>query len=422
MSEKNQTTNEISPSLNSAPASNNGGVKRLGNGLIISIILISLLSGLLAGAAGTYLVAKNIGLTGKVSSQTSKNIVVNEDSAIVDVVKKASPAVVSIIVSADVSQNQNSAFSNPFFFDPFSQNRPQTPSNSNTPNFQQIAAGSGFFISSDGLILTNKHVTSAAQNAKFSVVTSDGKQYDANVVAQDPINDIALIKIKISNAPTLNFADSNSIEIGQRVIAIGNSLGQYTNTVTTGVVSGIGRNITAGDEQTSEQLEGVIQTDAAINPGNSGGPLLDVGGDVIGMNTAIDQQGQLVGFAIPSDDVQKDLASYQKLGKIVKPFLGVEYIQLNAQIKQQYNLATDNGAWVTNQPNNDGTPAVVPGSAADKAGIKENDIITALNGKKLDQNTTLAGLIKDFDPGQTMDLQVLRNGKTIDLKVTLGQK
>ena len=430
MDNDNLKKNEESANLNSVPknASQNdspkpvGNTKKLGSGVITSIVIISVLAGLVSGAVGSLLVQKDLH---QVSATNANQTVINEDSAIIDVVKNASPAVVSIIVSKDLNQIQNGpSANNPFFFDPFfqfnqpNQNQPTTP---NTPNIQQVAAGSGFFISSDGLIMTNKHVVSDAA-AQYTVITSDGKSYDATVVSQDPINDLALVKIKISNAPHLDFADSNAIQIGQRVIAIGNSLGQYSNTVTTGVVSGIGRNITAGGEDTSEQLEGVIQTDAAINPGNSGGPLLDIDGKVIGINTAIDQQGQLVGFAIPSLDVQKDIQSYQKVGKITKPFLGIRYVVLDQSVARQYKLKVENGAWVTSQGDQSGTSPIVQGSAADKAGIKDGDIITVVNGTQLDQNTTLAQLIKNFNPGDIITLTVLRADKTINLKVTLGQK
>jgi serine protease Do len=389
--------------------------KKIGSGLISSIVIISLLAGLVSGAFGSYLVIKSYQQTGAGIKQT----VIQEDSAIVDVVQKASPAVVSIIVSKNLSQLQTDPSTNPFFFDPFFQMR-QQPQSSNPQTLQQVAAGSGFFVSTDGLIMTNKHVVSDA-SAKYTVLTNDGNSYDATVVAQDPINDLALVRIKISNAPKLDFADSGKIQIGQRVIAIGNSLGQYSNTVTTGIVSGIGRNVTAGDAGSSEQLEGVIQTDAAINPGNSGGPLLDISGNVIGVNTAIDQQGQLVGFAIPSNDANKDIDSYGKFGKIIKPFMGVRYILIDPAVKSEFGLKADNGAWVTSQ-GADGVPAVVAGGAADKAGIKEGDIIISLNNTKIDQNTSLAELIRNYNPGDSVIMQVLRGGKTLTLKAVLGQK
>ncbi len=390
--------------------------KKLGTNLVLSILLVSILTGALAGFVSGLYVARNYRA---VPTNTSKSAEIKEDSAIIDVVHKASPAVVSIIISKNLNAIQSNS-DNPFFFDPFFQLGRQ-PQNS-APNYQQTGAGSGFFISSDGLIMTNKHVVSDEQ-AKYTVITNDGKSYDAQVLARDPNNDLALVKISINNAPTLNFADSSKVEIGQRVIAIGNSLGQYSNTVTSGIISGIGRNITANGEGTSEQLEGVFQTDAAINPGNSGGPLLNIFGDVIGVNTAVDQQGQLVGFAIPSLDAKKDVESFQKLDRIAKPFLGIRYVLITPAIKDQNNLPTDNGAYITagQDENGNAQPAVVPGSPADKAGLKEGDIIVALNGDKIDKNTTLAILLKNYNPGDRITLQVLRGGKQLNVPVVLAE-
>lgn len=380
-------------------------------------IAAMLIVGLLAGGASGYQAAKyEVSHQQRTSYTNLSNQPIAEDSAIIDVVKNSSPAVVSIIISKNLNLYQND-FNNPFLLDPFGTNN----NNSNaTPNYQVTGAGSGFFVTADGLILTNKHVVQDSQ-AKYTVLTNDGNKYDAEVVAQDPVNDLALVKVNISNAPTVKFADSSKIEIGQRVVAIGNSLGQYRNTVTSGIVSGIGRNITAGDLDTAEQLEGVIQTDAAINPGNSGGPLLNIFGDVIGVNTAVDQQGQLVGFAIPSNDARNDIDSYIKNKKITKPFLGVRYVLLTPAIKDEQKLPLDYGAWITSKGGQNSDPAVVSGSAADKAGIKDGDIIVAVNDQKIDQNTSLSALLKNYNAGDTVNLEVYRDGKTIKLPVQLGE-
>ncbi|MDB4939999.1 MAG: hypothetical protein JWO40_424 [Candidatus Doudnabacteria bacterium] len=396
--------------------------RKLGLGLVVSIVLISILAGAAAGLAGGVYVAKNLK-----STSASVNTVA-EDSAVIDVVRKQSPAVVSIIISKNLTQYQQEQdpFSSPFLFDPFYQNKnqPQSNSQNNSANqqYQQTGAGSGFFISADGMILTNKHVVEDTE-AKYTVLTQDGKSYDAKVLAVDPVNDLALVKVDIKNAPTLSFADSSKIEIGQRVIAIGNSLGQYSNTVTTGIVSGIGRNITAGGAGLSEQLEGVIQTDAAINPGNSGGPLLNISGQVIGVNTAIDQQGQLVGFAIPANDAKKTIDSYKQFGKIIKPLLGVRYIPITQALKDQNNLASDHGVWVVSGVDSNGvnSPAVLPGSAADQAGIKEHDIIVSVDAKPIDANNSLAGMIKNHNPQDKINLSIIRDNKSINITVTLGE-
>lgn len=399
---------------------NENPAKKLGTGLIVSIVLISLLSGTFAGLGAGWYAARNHAALNLSNQRPTE---VSEDSAVIDVVKAASPAVVSIIISKDLNQQQqNSFFNSPFFFDPFFQNQQQQTPQNTTPNFQQTGAGSGFLISPDGLILTNKHVVGDT-SAKYTVITSDGQEHEAKVLSVDPVNDLALVKIDVHGAPILKFADSSRIQIGQKVIAIGNSLGQYSNTVTSGIVSGIGRNITAGGEGSSEQLEGVIQTDAAINPGNSGGPLLNIFGEVIGVNTAIDQQGQLVGFAIPANDAQKAVQSYNKYGKIVRPFLGIRYVLITPAIKEQNKLSSDSGAWVTSGPDASGNnnPGVIPGSAADKAGVKDGDIILSINGDKIDQNNSLASIVRNYNPGDIVDLLILRNGKQQHIKVTLDE-
>jgi serine protease Do len=353
--------------------------------------------------------------SGQVQS-TIQHGVYKEDSAIIEAVKQASPAVVSIVISEDINklQSPNNGFS-PFFGFP-------TPPRSTTPNIQEVGAGSGFFVTKDGLVLTNKHVASIEQ-ASYSVVTTDGKSYPAQVVARDPVDDIAILKIDIQNAPILPLADSNQTQIGQQVVAIGNSLGEYQNTVTHGIVSGIGRTITAGggaQGQGAEQLEGVIQTDAAINPGNSGGPLLNLAGQVIGINTAVDQQGQLVGFALPSNLAGSALASYQKSGKISRPFLGVRYVIVTPALAESKKLARDYGALII-AGSSGGSAAVVAGSPAEKAGLLENDIILEVNGNKINVNNTLARQLQQYNSGDNITLKIYRNGSEKTINVALGE-
>ena len=391
---------------------------------IIFSLVLAVLFGSMGGVAATIYASKFPAFqkyihpndpAPQTQPQIRQSIILNEESATTEVVKKTSPAVVSIVVSKDLSKIPGygrNPFENDFFF-PFYQQPQQTPSE---PNIQQVGAGTGFFISSDGLILTNKHVVSDEQ-ASYTVITSDGASLDAKVLARDPVNDLAIVKVEIKNAPKLELADSANLQIGQRVIAIGNSLGQYQNTVTTGVISGIGRSITAGGSGSSEQLEGVIQTDAAINPGNSGGPLLDVTGQVIGINTAIDRQGQLVGFAIPANDVAKAVASFQKKGKITRPVLGIRYVLITPSLAKQENLPKDYGALIVRGQD----AAVVPGSPADKAGLKENDIILQVNDTKIDSKNSLTKILKNFNAADIIFLTVYRDGKELKLAVTLGE-
>ncbi len=430
------------PILNPNPENQKKSVGKTVKMLILAVIL-SLIFGSLGGGLATLLVLRSPKAQKLLNGiPLNQNVTLNEDSSTVNVVKQDGPAVVSIIISQDLSElpgyGMNPDSQDPFFNYFFNNGQsPQDNGNSSGGNsssgngsssdngntssgLQEVGAGSGFFISADGLILTNKHVVSDT-TASYTVITSDGKKYDAKVLAQDPTNDLALVKISIQNAPFLKLADSSQLQVGEHVIAIGNSLGQYQNTVTSGIISGIGRSITAGDDTgSSEDLSGVIQTDAAINPGNSGGPLLNIEGQVVGINTAIDQQGQLVGFAIPANEIARALASYQKNGKITSAFLGVRYIIITDDIATQQNLPRNYGALIVRGQNITDF-AVLPGSPADKAGLMENDIILEVNGTKIDENNTLASLIANYNPGDTVTMRVYHKGNEEDVKVVLGE-
>lgn len=380
----------------------------------LATILISLVVGGLAGG----LVSAGILNTGSPSTTTDtrQTLSVQEDSASVDVVKLASPAVVSIVISKDYSkiygdQAPASPFDN-FFGFPFTQQVPQGK--------QEIGGGSGFIVSADGMIVTNKHVVDDDQ-ADYTVVMNDGQKYDAKVVAKDPTNDVAVLKIEAKDLPTLSLADSNDVQIGQSVIAIGNALGQYRNTVTKGIISGKSRTITAGDGNgQSETLEDVFQTDAAINPGNSGGPLLDLSGKVVAINTAVNAQGQLIGFAIPANVVKRDLDSVKTSGKITRAFLGVRYVLVTKAMAEQDKLPVDHGALIKSGSSN--AAAVVAGSPADKAGIVENDIIVSVNGTDITVDHSLAGLLNQFNPGDTITVRLYHQGTAKDVKVTLEER
>ncbi len=382
--------------------------------IIVFSIILSLIFGGIGGTLGSLFFLRSSSgkklLPELFGAALNQKVTLNEDSATIDVVKKARPAVVSIIISQDLSKIPGYGIDP--FFDYFYGNGGDSD---NSPNIQEVGAGSGFFVSDDGLILTNKHVVSTS-NASYTVLTQDGTKYDAKVAAVDPVNDLAIVKIDIKDAPYLNLSDSSKIQVGQHVIAIGNSLGQYQNSVTTGIISGIGRSITAG----SENLSGVIQTDAAINPGNSGGPLLDFTGQVVGINTAIDQEGQLVGFAIPANEGAKSLASFKKNGKITSAFLGVRFITLNADIAKQNKLPKDFGALIVNGKSMTDF-AVLPGSPADKAGLMENDIILEVNGKQVNEDNLLPTLLSAYNPGDVVTLKVYHKGSEKDIKVTLGE-
>ena len=340
-----------------------------------------------------------------------------EETATIRVVEKVSPSVVSIIISKDLSKIYNFTGPDIFLFpDFFEFGFPEFEAPSGK---QEVGGGTGFIISEDGLILTNKHVVSD-EEAEYTVILNDGKKFGAKVLARDSINDIAVVKIEAKGLPPVSLGDSDKIKIGQTVIAIGNVLSQYKNTVTKGVISGVGRRIVAGGERGREVIEQAIQTDAAINPGNSGGPLINLSGEVIGINTAIDVEGQLIGFAIPVNLAKPVIESVKKYGKIIRPFLGIRYILLNPKIAKANNLPVDYGALIVRGERREDL-AVIPGSPADKAGIVENDIILELNGEKIKEGKSLAYLISKYSPGDEIELKILHRGEEKIIKVKLGQ-
>ena len=330
--------------------------------------------------------------------------VVTEESVTIDVVKNVGPSVVTVEEISVPSQSQ------PLNIGPFQifglpqQNQTQQP--------QSI--GSGFVVTSDGIIATNKHVV-ADVGAKYQVVTSNNKTYDVQRVYRDPLNDIALIKVDVNQNPGLTLkpvilGDSSHLQVGQFVIAIGNALGEFNNTVTTGVISGLGRAITAGDQFQGyiENLNDVIQTDAAINPGNSGGPLVNSAGQVIAINTAVSQNGQNIGFALPISILKSSIDNFNQTGQFNRPYLGVSYNTISQNVALLNNVAQ--GAFVQE---------VVSGSPADKAGLKQGDIITKFNGQPVNAQNELSTLIAKNKVGDNISLTVWRDGKTVDLNATL---
>ena len=288
--------------------------------LILSVIISGIIGGLAGYVAGTGFGA----LQGtSILSGNQKVIQVEEESAVVGAVEKVSPAVVSIIITKDVPNRDRSVNPLDDFLRQFFGETPQSQDQQGQQETQkqEIGGGTGFLVSSDGYIVTNKHVV-ADVTADYMVFLNDGKSYPAKVLARDPLNDIAIIKIEGNNFPTLELGDSSNLKAGQKVIAIGNALGEFRNTVSTGVVSGLSRSIVAsGTGFGSEQLFDVIQTDASINPGNSGGPLLNIAGQAIGMNTAIVLSAQNIGFAIPINEVRSAIESVQEQGRIIRPSL-----------------------------------------------------------------------------------------------------
>jgi serine protease Do len=353
-----------------------------------------------------------------------------QKSPVVEVVKKVSPAVVSIIISKDLPKLRK-YYIQPFdeFLGPYGP--PITQYRQEGRQRVKIGGGSGFFVSPDGVILTNRHVI-ISPNVDYTIVTADGEEYQTEILARDPVNDVAIIKVKNARGkkfPVLELGDSSKVELGQDVIAIGNALGAFRNTVSTGVVSGLSRFITAHDHLSGHtaELRGLIQTDAAINPGNSGGPLVDLDGKVIAINVAIVLGAQNIGFAIPIDNAKKDLADLKKYGRIVQPFLGVRYILINKTLQEDFverfnlHLPVDYGALIIREPGI-GDPAVVPGSPAAKAGLMERDIILEFNKTKITEKNPLQELIHKCKPGDLVEIKILRGDKIGTTTVKLEER
>lgn len=354
--------------------------------LVKRLVTLSLAAGLVGGLGGGLVAMR--WLPQIIPSE--RQVVLQENSAVIGVVKNSSPSVVSITVRT------------------------------NSVNFFgfrsiQTGAGTGLIVTADGLILTNKHVV--PENSTFSVFTADGKEYEAKVVARDPLNDVAFLKIDAKGLKAAELGDSSTLEVGQRVVAIGNALGRFKNTATEGIVSGLGRPITAGSEEGAEDLVNLIQTDAAINPGNSGGPLVNLSGQVVGINTAVAGDAQNIGFAIPINEIKAAIDSVKAEGRIVRPYLGVRFIPLTREFATANNLKTSEGAYIASG----GDPGVIAGSPADKAGLKEGDTITRVGAEKVDERNSLTALIGRHKVGEKVELTVMRGDKEMKIGVTLEE-
>jgi serine protease Do len=365
--------------------------RRLLTGVIVVAVVVCLAAGV-AGAKLYDFFVKDATTTGHQAPENDGNkTVTREESDIAEVVKKVAPSVVSVTTK---SQSDSSFFGTE----------------------DQEGAGTGIIVSKDGYILTNKHVIDGAKTV--NVVLSDGTRYkDVKVLGSDPLNDVAFLKVpNVDNLQPAELGDSTSVQVGQKVVAIGNSLGQYQNTVTSGIISGTGRPVSAQAGDSVENLTDLIQTDAAINPGNSGGPLLNLAGQVIGINTAIVQNAQGIGFSIPIGAAKGILKGVLRDDGVRRAYLGVNYIPITADVAQRYNLSVTKGAYVFG---GDGKTAVVKGSPADKAGLKSKDIITKVGGIEVGDRGGVSSLVGEYAPGDTIELEILRNGKTMKVKVTL---
>ena len=369
---------------------------------VVFLLLASLSFGFLGGWFGSN--ARDNDATGNTISKADQQVVRNESQLISDIAKTVGPSVVSVDVTSSAQQT-----------DFFGRSR----------SVEQQSAGTGIIVSEDGYIVTNRHVIDASAT-DVSVTLSDGtKLDDVEVVgrtADADTLDIAFLKVKDTKGKKLTAAklgDSSTVQVGDKVVAIGNALGQFQNTVTSGIISGYGRNLEAGnsDGNESESLQNLFQTDTAINEGNSGGPLVNIDGEVIGINTAIAAgSAENIGFAIPINDVQGLVKSVLKTGKLERPYLGVRYVTLTDQYAYEYNLNVKRGAYLA--PNQEPS-AVIAGSPAEKAGLKEKDIITKVDGTAIDERNSLVSLVSRKTVGEQVELTVTRDGKEQTIKITL---
>lgn len=361
----------------------------------LSTLLLAIALGSLAGIGVLQLASRGYlpiqkGLLQVQPPFEQRTTILNEENVVIDVVDKTSSSVVAIGATTRTF--------NPF--DPFS-----------APRSQNATIGTGFVVSDKGIIVTNKHVVSE-NGIKYNVVTKDGKKYEIRKIYRDPILDLAIVQIDGGDLKDLELGDSSKLKVGQTVIAIGNALGRFTNTVTTGVVSGLGRRVVAGDpfSGTAESLDDLIQTDAAINPGNSGGPLLNSAGQVIGVNVAVSEGAQNIGFAIPINAVKKITDEFIATGSVSRPFLGVSYRFISKDV-----------AILNEVPQGAFVQEAVEGSAAEKAGLKEGDIITKIEGQIVDSEKMISETIANKKIGDRLELVVWNDGKERTVTATLQE-
>jgi len=360
--------------------------------LLIAALGSGFLGGMVAGQSDTT--------TNNTDNTSQLQIVSSEAEVISKIAKEVGESVVSIDVTAQSTAQD--------FF-------------GNSRQLEQSGSGTGVILDASGIIVTNKHVVPTGTST-VKVTLADGTILNAEVLARDPRNDIAFIKVTDKKGKDLKPAklgDSAKMEVGDKVVAIGNALGEFQNTVTSGIVSGYGRDITAGEAGDSEALTNLIQTDAAINRGNSGGPLVNINGEVIGINTAItgSDNGQSLGFSIPVNDIKNQISSVLSTGKIQRPYLGVAYRLIDERFAYIYNLPVQKGAYLP--PSDGGQVSIVKDSPAEKAGLKEKDIITKIDEKEIDEKNSLVGILGNYKPGDMVKLTVLRGNDTLTLDAKL---
>lgn len=351
--------------------------------------------------------------------------IIDYEETIIGVIEEVADSVVSIVVTKDLPVIRRRSPEDPFSmippefrefffgvpFDDYGFENDETIR-------REIGGGTGFIISPDGMIVTNRHVVED-EVADYTVLLNDGRSFDAEVIARSPVQDLAVLKINADEElQTVSLGNSDSLRLGQTIIAIGNALGEFRNTVSVGVVSGLSRNIVAaGGGGRMERFEGLVQTDAAINRGNSGGPLVNLRGEIVGINVAMAIDAQNIGFAIPINHVRNAIESIKETGEIRIPFLGIRYYMINREIAQEEELPVEYGALVRGGP--DG-PGVFPDTPAYEAGVQENDIIIRINNQRVDDQKPLWVHIREKVVGETITLTVIREGEELSIEVTLA--
>ena len=374
------------------------GFGRIIGAAALSAILAS--GGTVVVLEGTGALNRPAGSAGsQLSGATSHPVAVDDSSAVVTAAATVSPAVVQITATGTTS-------------DAFGGQIPER------------GVGSGVIYDQAGWILTNRHVVQTQDGAIASELTvelKDGRDFTGSVYGVDTLTDLAIVKVEATGLPAAPIGKSADIKVGQLAIAIGSPLGTYTSTVTTGIISATGRSI---DISATSHLTNLIQTDAAINPGNSGGPLLDAAGQVIGINTAVERDSTGIGFAIPIDIARPIMEQALAGQKLARPYVGIRYVQIDLKIQKQKNLSVDHGALIEPTTDTAGAtlPAIAPGSPAEKAGLKSGDIVLAIEGTTVDAEHPLDALLTSYAPGQSVHLTILRDGKQMDVSVTLGTR
>ena len=343
--------------------------------------------------------------------------------SLVNIIKKVLPATVTIVISKDYDDIQKQAKSiTNILPSAKSKKLKELKNQADEDGLVRIGSGSGFIANPEGIVISNRHIISDQSN-RYTVITNDGKKYDAKVLARDPISDIAMLKIEDHGQfPYIKLGDSSKLELGEEVIAIGNAMGIFQNTVSAGIISGLSRSITAQIDSGSpvQEIHGLIQTDAAINPGNSGGPLINMKGDAIGINIAIISSAENIGFTLPINTVKKDLEDLEKYGRIRRPFLGVHYIIIDDHIKNRYKLPVNYGAYIISEKPY--SEIIIPGSPADKAGIKERDILLEIDGQKITTKKTVGDILETCSVGDCKKIKIFRDKKELETEIILGER